>query len=66
MFFKFIGEDGLMELDHGRVYDVHIESKNTYIWVRVFTPEVMRHGLSPITFIPYESPQSFAANWCKP
>lgn len=57
MYLKYIGENGLMGLVHGHVYDVIVEDNMGFIWViqRYFGPSC-----------PYDSPQSFAKNWAKP
>lgn len=57
---KFIGTDGSMGLEHGKVYDVNIQSKKGFIWVEV------KNGIFKKWKCPYESPQSLSANWCLP
>lgn len=53
MHLKFIGKDGSMGLEHGKVYNVDIIDKHSCIWVKWgYNKEC-----------PYDSPQSFAANW---
>lgn len=53
---RFIGTNGSMVLVHGKVYEVKITTKLNYIFV------TWGNG----TVCPYDSPQSFAANWTKP
>ena len=53
---KFIGTNGSMGLIHGKVYNVNVFTKLNYILV-TWKPDVI---------CPYDSPQSFAANWAKP
>lgn len=52
---RFIGTDGSMNLNHGKVYDVKVTSHKEYIWVKI--------GL--FWQCPYSSPQTFADNWEK-
>jgi hypothetical protein len=52
---KFIGTDGSMGLKRDNVYDVRIQSGESMIWVDIIN----------LCKCPYESPQSFAANWSK-
>ena len=56
MLLKFIGEDGSMGYRNGKVYNLWFLANSRYIGIRA-------KGM-PVCI--YESPQSFAANWCKP
>ena len=53
---KFIGEDGSMGYRNGKVYNLWFLANSRYIGIRAKN--------MPVCI--YESPQSFAANWCKP
>ena len=64
MYLRFIGADGSMGLDHGKVYNVNVKTKNDYIWVTMPRFE-FRHMVFGVWKCPYSSPQSFSANWEK-
>ena len=58
---RFIGVNGSMDLKHGEVYRVIIQSNGDYITVFVDNRDVISVPFP--TYIPYSSPQSFAKNW---
>ena len=59
---RFIGADGSMRLQHGKVYNIRLKTKNNYIWVIIPNFE-FRHMSFWNWRCPYSSPQTFAANW---
>ena len=52
---KFIGANGSMGLVHGKAYEVKVFTKLNYI-LATWSSDII---------CPYDSPQSFAANWTK-
>lgn len=52
MYLKFIGTDGSMGLEFGKIYKVKIRSIDEYIWVE------WEDG-----HCSYSSPQTLACNW---
>lgn len=58
MYLKFVGKDGSMGLKHGKFYNTKIFSKDNFIYVQWL-------DYKGTSCCPYESPQSFAANWSK-
>lgn len=55
MLMKFIGKDGSMGLKHGKIYEVTIESRYPYYWVR----------WGAYKACPYDSRYGLEANWEK-
>lgn len=53
---RYVGYDRLYGLTTGKVYDVEISSKDSYIWVKA-------EGAK--TTIPYDGPLAVANNWEK-
>ena len=51
---RYIGIDDLYNLTTGKVYDVDVFTKQSFIWVKV-------EGRSAA--IPYSTPQAVAHNW---
>lgn len=54
---RFIGADGSMGLQHGRIYEVAFDSTENYIVLKIKT------GLFSDVICPYGSPQALAKNW---
>ena len=71
-YMTFTGEDGSMNLRHGKVYQVKIRvenlifSRTSYIWV-VWKPEVESGAThEPPCACPYGSVEALAKNWRLP
>lgn len=54
---KFIGMDGSMKLQYGKVYQVSFKNDNKYIIL------IIKTGLFSEIICPYGSPQAVAKNW---
>ena len=65
MYLKFIGADGSMRLNRGRIYNVRVKTHGDYIWVIIPSFE-FREKVFGVWKCPYSSPQTFSANWEKP
>ena len=65
MLLKFIGADGSMGLQHGKIYNVEVKTEGKYIWVTIFYYEI-REKIYEKWRCPYSSPQTLSANWKRP
>lgn len=54
---KFIGEDGSLGLQHGKVYNISLKTYGGYIIATIQT------GWISDTVCPYGSMKAFAKNW---
>lgn len=65
MLLKFIGADGSMGLQHGKIYNADVRTEGKYIWVTIFYYEV-REKVYKKWQCPYSSPQTLSENWKRP
>lgn len=65
MFLKFIGADGSMGLQHGKMYNVDVRTEGKYIWAIIPMFEFREKVMSKWQ-CPYSSPQTFSENWKVP
>ena len=60
---RFIGKDGSMGLEHGRVYEVKLFVQRGWLWVRWYPNWPFPTSGEPPCACPYETTQAFANNW---
>lgn len=65
-YLTFIGENGSMNLKHGKVYQVKILTHGSYIWVTWKPDPEPRAAHQPPNCCPYSSVEALARNWRLP
>ena len=63
---RFIGEDGSMGLEHGRIYDVWLYLGRGWLWVEWKPCPPWPTTGEPFNRCPYASLEAFAQNWALP